>query len=182
MPNASAGEVAVFVGSSSTANARLPPNSVYAQNGSGSVAREGLADDRNRRARHAIERGAVVGQREAQVGVRVDRHRRPAVRPHRQRFVRARGRAHVLRGAVRCRRSRAPRGPTRRRAPSRAPTWHALRAAARAIGRACGGGARHRTRRRASRGGRRSSSARRTCRPPSIPGHATSNGMWPSGS
>ena len=51
---------------------------------------------------------AVVGQRQAQIGVRVHRHRRPAVRPHRQRLVLAGRRAHVLRVVGD---AGAPRGP-----------------------------------------------------------------------
>ena len=56
---------------------------------------ERLADHRDRRARHAVERRAIVGRRQADLVLAVHRHRRPAVRPHRQRRVarrRARGR------------------------------------------------------------------------------------------
>ena len=49
--------------------------------------RERLADDGDVGAGHVRELGAPVGPREAQLGPGVDRHRRPPVRPHREREV-----------------------------------------------------------------------------------------------
>ena len=80
---------------------------------------EGLADHRHVGAGGAVEPGPVVGPRHPVAGEGADRHRRPAVREHRQRPVLLDRR--LGEGAGR-RRPRAPRGPTRRRAPTRGPT------------------------------------------------------------
>ena len=143
--------------------------------------RERLADHRARRAGHAVEHGAVVGQGQPSASGRAcDRHRRPAVRPHRQRRVvadRARARTSLV-ASMRC--------TSRPQTPASAQLAHrrrlALGSAARASGRACG--AAPSTPNRSASVAKRSTlvvSASHVA-PAATPGQATISGMCPSGS
>ena len=80
---------------------------------------ERLADHRHVGAGRAVEPGAVVGPGHPVAGQRADRHRRPAVREHRQRPVAPRPGPWRTCG---WRRRRGPPDPTRRTAPTRART------------------------------------------------------------
>ena len=75
-------------GSSSTSNRWLPVNVPAAQNGSVSLASNGWRITGTSEPGIVVEHGPMVRPGQAQLGNGVHRHRRPAVRPHRQRRVR----------------------------------------------------------------------------------------------
>ena len=113
---------------------------------------ERLADHGHVAARVAVETGAVIGIREAPIGQRADRHRRPSVRPHRQRTVRVDRRLRERAGRVDHVHLAAPHAAER---PLAHAGGRAVEQRNQATGRACGDAASRRTRRTASRAGRR---------------------------
>ena len=140
---------------------------------------ERLADHRDRRARHAVEGRALVGERHLAQTRRRTRSASSTSGSTTSRAARSRRPARARTSSAR--RRGAPRGPTRRPAPTRAPAATSPRTSGSNERRACGAAAARRTGRRASRRGRRSSSARRLPRAPR-PAMRTNSGMWPSGS